>query len=74
LSCYKPKGIAIEPKRGSGVGFFSKTGKLISVIFDEVREDRDHQTLEFNSDWIEVTVRNGRVIYYKVSNKSAKHG
>jgi hypothetical protein len=59
----EPKGIAIEAKRGSGVGFFSKTGKLICVIFDEVREDHDHQTLEFSHDCVEVTVRNGRVRY-----------
>lgn len=59
----EPKGSAIEAKKGNGVGFFSKTGKLICVIFDEVCEDQDHQTLEFSHDRIEVTVRNGRVRY-----------
>ncbi len=30
------KGDATEAKKGSGVGFFSENGDLLSVIFDEV--------------------------------------
>ncbi len=42
-----PKGDATEAKKGNGVGFFSHTGDLLSVIFDDIQSDSDHQTLEF---------------------------
>jgi hypothetical protein len=35
-----PKGDAIEAKKGSGVGFFSRKGELLCVIFDEVQSDQ----------------------------------
>jgi hypothetical protein len=57
----EPKGSAVEAQQGLGVGFFSKTGKLLCVIFDDVEADQDHQILEFSHDRIEVTVRSGRV-------------
>lgn len=59
----RPKGDAIEAKKGEGVGFFSENGNLLSVIFDEVLEDRDHQILEFSEHRIEVRVKEGRVAY-----------
>ena len=69
----EPKGDAIEAKNGSGVGFFSQKGKLLSVIFDEVESSEDHQFLEFSQYRIEATVKNGKVSYKvheKISSKS----
>lgn len=56
-----PKGDAIGAKKGSGVGFFSEKGDLLSVIFDEVKADNDHQVLEFERDRIEIDTKNGKV-------------
>lgn len=50
-----PKGDAIEAKNGLGVGFFSESGDLLSVIFDDVSENKDHQILEFERYRIEIT-------------------
>lgn len=58
-----PKGAAIEAKNGNGVGFFSANGDLLSVIFDDVLAEEDHQVLEFAKHRIEVTVRNGKTFY-----------
>ncbi len=58
-----PKGDAVEAIQGFGVGFFSEKGALLSVIFDEVQSDTDHQILEFPHHVIEVTVANGRVTH-----------
>ncbi len=58
-----PKGDAVEAKNGSGVGFFSEKGDLLCVIFDEVQSNDDHQTLEFNREYIEITTKNGKVTY-----------
>ena len=58
-----PKGDAVEAKKGAGVGFFSENGDLLSVIFDEVQFPEDDQTLEFSSDRVEITLKNGRVTY-----------
>lgn len=59
----EPKGDAVEAKNGSGVGFFSDSGNLICVIFDEVLSDEDRQALEFSRFLIEITVKNGKVDY-----------
>ena len=68
-----PKGDAVEAIKGAGVGFFSEKGILLSVIFDEVQSDVDHQTLEFSNYVIEVTVKQGRVTYTMVyKNASLK--
>ncbi len=58
-----PKGAAIEAKNGNGVGFFSTSGDLLSVIFDDVLATEDHQVLEFTEHRIEVTIKNGKVSY-----------
>ncbi len=58
-----PKGDAVEAKKGFGVGFFSEKGDLLCVIFDEVREDKDSQTLEFDRDHIEINVKDGEIVY-----------
>jgi hypothetical protein len=57
----RPKGDAIEAKKGEGVGFFSSRGELLSVLFDEVQALEDCQTLEFAHCRVEVLVRNGVV-------------
>ncbi|HSX12230.1 MAG TPA: hypothetical protein VLF61_01940 [Rhabdochlamydiaceae bacterium] len=59
----EPKGDAIEAQKGDGVGFFSKKGDLLCVIFDEVRADKDHQILKFDQCDIEITTKNGHVTY-----------
>lgn len=45
------------------MGFFSDAGDLLSVIFDEVQADQDHQSLEFNQKCVEISVKNGKVTY-----------
>jgi hypothetical protein len=69
-----PKGDAIEAKKGSGVGFFSDTGDLLCVIFDEVEASEDNQVLEFRCDRIELKVKNGKATYHvsKLNPKSLK--
>jgi hypothetical protein len=64
-----PKGDAVEAKKGAGVGFFSDKGDLLCVIFDEVQFAQDHQILEFNRGRVEITVKNGRVVYTVSTNK-----
>ncbi len=66
----RPKGDAVEAKKGSGVGFFSKTGSLLCVIFDEVQSDHDHQILEFERNCIEITVKDGQIAHTVTPKKS----
>ncbi len=56
-----PLGDAVEAKSGSGVGFFSKSGELLSVEFDDVEEAHDHQILQFDRYQVEVSVSAGKV-------------
>jgi hypothetical protein len=56
-----PKGDAVEAKKGSGVGFFSDSGDLLSVIFDEVQASQDRQSLEFDRYRVEILVKNGKI-------------
>ena len=58
-----PKGDAVEARKGSGVGFFSDSGTLLCVIFDEIQASQDHQTLEFNRYRVELLVKNGKVTH-----------
>lgn len=59
----EPKGDAKEAKTGSGVGFFSESGDLLGVIFDEVQSDNDRQQLEFEQFKVEIIVKKGQVEY-----------
>lgn len=59
----RPKGDAIEAKKGEGVGFFSTQGELLSVIFDEVETFEDTQVLEFAHHRVEISVKKGAVSY-----------
>lgn len=56
-----PFGDATEAKRGDGVGFFSASGELMGVTFDDVDEARDHQVLEFDRCFVEISVNKGKV-------------
>ncbi len=58
-----PKGDAVEPIAGDGVGFFSEKGDLLCVIFDEVQAAQDHQILKFTRDHVELTVKSGQVTF-----------
>lgn len=59
----RPKGDAVEAKKGFGVGFFSETGTLLCVIFDDVLSDIDHQSLEFESMTIDLSIKKGIATY-----------
>ncbi len=67
-----PKGDAVEAKKGAGVGFFSNSGELLCVVFDEVQSSIDQQTLEFSLYNIIVTVKSSKVKYVvtKVPSKT----
>ena len=57
-----PKGDAIEAKNGIGVGFFSEEGRLLSVIFDDVKAKKDHQFLKFKAGLVvEIKMQNNKV-------------
>ena len=56
-----PYGDAVESDNEEGVGFFSPTGDLLAVQFDDVKEKKDHQFLEFSSTRVEIGVTNGKV-------------
>jgi len=58
-----PKGDAIEANNEDGVGFFTPSGELMGVIFDDVSESKDQQHLEFDHYRVEVTVSKGKVSY-----------
>lgn len=62
-----PRGVAVEAKKGNGVGFFSSNGNLLSVIFDDVTAEEDHQILEFKKYKIEISVRCG-IVKHKVTS------
>jgi hypothetical protein len=56
-----PFGDATEANKGDGVGFFSASGELQGVTFDDVNEKKDHQVLEFDRYRIEASVENGKI-------------
>jgi hypothetical protein len=66
----EPKGDAVEAKKGFGVGFFSKNGDLLSVIFDEVEAKKDHQILEFGDARVEITVKNDQITFILTQKKT----
>ena len=65
-----PKGNAVDAKNEIGVGFFSKSGELLMVEFDDVDELTDYQFLEFDRYRVEVKVNNGKVSYKVEALKS----
>lgn len=58
-----PFGDAVEAKKGDGVGFFSQSGDLQGVTFDDVDEEQDRQVLEFDRHRVEVSVNKGKISY-----------
>ena len=56
-----PKGDAVEANNVDGVGFFGPTGELLGVIFDDVKEKKDRQKLEFDRYRVEIEINNGNV-------------
>jgi len=58
-----PLGDATQASSGEGVGFFSPTGDIQGVTFDDVCERSDNQVLEFDGYRLEVSVRRGKVSY-----------
>lgn len=66
----QPKGDAVEASKGCGVGFFSDSGELLCVIFDEVQADQDRQFLEFKQYRVEIVVQNSKVKHSLVNIKT----
>lgn len=56
-----PKGDAVEANNEDGVGFFSPTGELLGVIFDDVSEKKDRQVLKFDRYQVAISVSQGKV-------------
>jgi hypothetical protein len=56
-----PKGDAKEAKNERGVGFFSPSGDLLGVIFDDVSDKKDRQHLTFDRCMVEVEVNKGAI-------------
>ena len=56
-----PYGDAVEAIRGSGVGWFTPTGEVLGVEFDDVTFDQDEQSLQFaNGIAVRVRIRRGK--------------
>lgn len=68
-----PKGAAVEANKGEGVGFFSDSGVLLSVIFDDVLAEEDEQVLEFAKYRVEIFVRNGNITHKVASLVRSNH-
>ncbi len=65
-----PTGDAVEAKKGCGVGFFSDSGELLCVLFDEVLSSQDRQTLEFDRYRVEIIVKTGKVTHSVIDHLS----
>jgi hypothetical protein len=67
-----PKGDAVEADNEKGVGFFLPSGELLGVIFDDVVERKDRQTLLFGPCSVTIEVNKGsvKVAELKSSEKS----
>lgn len=53
------KGDAVEANNEMGVGFFGPSGELLGVIFDDVSEKKDRQTLKFDHCSVTIEVSKG---------------
>jgi hypothetical protein len=70
-----PKGDAVEAKNEAGVGFFSPAGELLSVVFDDVQENDDHQSLLFQNYRVDVATHQSKVkVEVADLRKSPKRG
>ena len=58
-----PLGDAVEANNGIGVGFFAHNGDLLSVEFDDVKEIKDQQHLDFDHYRVEIMVNKGKVSF-----------
>lgn len=54
---------ATEARKGDGIGFFSASGELQGVTFDDVDQEKDQQVLEFERYRIEASVNKGKISY-----------
>ena len=56
-----PYGDELEASRGSGVGWFTPTGEVLGVEFDDVAYEQDEQYLEFaNGVVVRLHLRRGK--------------
>ena len=67
-----PKGDAVEANNEDGVGFFGSSGELLSVIFDDVAENKDMQHLEFDRFRVDISVNKGKVSFLLAEHSQAK--
>lgn len=73
ISWFKgPKGAAVESRSENGVGFFSLSGELLAVEFDDVEKSNDEQFLEFDHTTVSVSVKKGKVSFSKTERKRAR--
>ncbi len=56
-----PYGDAIESNNEIGIGFFSRSGELLAVEFDEVIAIKDTQILEFNSAIVKIVAKQSKI-------------
>jgi hypothetical protein len=66
------KGDAVESNNENGVGFFSPTGELLCVIFDDVDEKNDQQSLEFDKYIITLKIKNSKITYELIKKDQKK--
>jgi hypothetical protein len=68
-----PYGDAIEADEGAGVGWFSPTGDVLGVEFDNIEFNKDHQTLKFGTHCsVTVSMKNGRSFIQCRASRSPK--
>jgi hypothetical protein len=58
-----PFGNATEARKGDGIGFFSGSGELQGVTFDDMDEEKDLQVLEFECYRVEASTNKGKISY-----------
>lgn len=64
------QGDAVEANNELGVGFFSGQGDLLGVIFDDVAEKKDEQTLDFDQYTVTVSTKRG-IVSFDVHKKTS---
>jgi len=57
-----PYGVAVEASKGRGVGWFSPSGELLGVEFDDVEVTADNQIIEFKVGYsVSIKTKKGKV-------------
>ncbi|MBF0443720.1 MAG: hypothetical protein HQK54_17565 [Oligoflexales bacterium] len=67
-----PYGYAVDAGNKIGVGWFSQTGELLGVEFDDVDKKQDYQFLDFDDYRVEVWIKKGKIKYQVVKKEKRK--